>query len=190
LELTLELAKERGRDINVEEFNRKFKEHQELSRTSSSGMFKGGLADASEKTVKYHTANHLLLAALRQILGSRISQKGSNITVERLRFDFSHSDKMAEKEIKEVEDIVNQKIKEDLSVVFEEMTLEEAKKKGATGVFENKYEGKVKVYSIGDFSKEICGGPHVNRTGELGHFKILKEESSSAGIRRIRAVLE
>ncbi len=190
LELTLELAKERGRDINVEEFNKKFKEHQELSRTSSSGMFKGGLADNSEQVVKYHTVNHLLLAALRKVLGGQVSQKGSNITIERLRFDFSHPEKMTEKEIKEVEEIVNQKIKEDLPVVCEEMSLDEAKKKGATGVFEDKYEEKVKVYSIGDFSKEICGGPHVSRTGELGHFKVVKEESSSAGIRRIRAVLE
>ncbi len=190
LELTLELAKERGKDIDVEEFNKKFKEHQELSRTSSSGMFKGGLADVSEKTIKYHTVNHLLLAALRQVLGSHIFQKGSNITVERLRFDFSHPEKMTEKEIKEVENLVNQKIKEDLPVICEEMTLKEAKEKGATGVFENKYEEIVKVYSIGDFSKEICGGPHVSRTGELGHFKVVKEESSSAGIRRIRAILQ
>ena len=190
LELTLELAKERGRDINVEEFNKKFKEHQDLSRTSSSGMFKGGLADNSEQVVEYHTANHLLLAALRQVLGNQVSQKGSNITTERLRFDFVHPGKMTEKEIKEVEEIVNQKIKEDLPVVCEKMSLEEAKGKGATGVFEDKYEEKVKVYSISDFSKEICGGPHVRRTGELGHFKIVKEESSSAGIRRIRAVLE
>ncbi|MBM3257742.1 MAG: alanine--tRNA ligase [Candidatus Nealsonbacteria bacterium] len=190
LELTLELAKEKGKNINLEEFNKKFKEHQELSRTASSGMFKGGLADASEQAVKYHTANHLLLAALRQVLGSHVSQKGSNITAERLRFDFVHPGKMTDKEIKEVEDIVNQKIKDDLTVICQEMTLAEAKEKGATGVFEDKYEEKVKVYSINDFSKEICGGPHVKRTGQLGSFKIIKEESSSAGIRRIRAVLE
>ena len=190
LELTLELAKERGRDINVEEFNKKFKEHQELSRTSSSGMFKGGLADNSEQVVKYHTVNHLLLAALRKVLGGQVSQKGSNITIERLRFDFSHPEKMTEKEIKEVEEIVNQKIKEDLPVVCEEMSLEQAKERGAMGIFDSKYGERVKVYTIGDFSREICGGPHVNKTFELGKFKIIKEESASAGVRRIKAILE
>src|SRR4030042_1018214 len=185
-EIMQELCIEKNIKFDENGFESEFKKHQDLSRTSSSGMFKGGLADASEKTIQYHTANHLLLVALRQVLGGHVSQKGSNITTERLRFDFLHLEKMTEKEIKEVEDIVNQKIKEDLSVVYEEMTLDEAKKKGATGVFEDKYEEKVKVYSIGDFSKEICGGPHVIRTGELGHFKVVKEESSSAGIRRIR----
>jgi len=190
LELTLELAEERGRKIDVKEFERKFKEHQDLSRTASAGMFKGGLADSSEKTVKYHTANHLLLAALRRVLGEHVSQKGSNITIERLRFDFSHPEKMTEKEIKETENIVNEKIKEDLPVVCEEISLEKAKEKGATGVFESKYGETVKVYSINDFSKEICGGPHVKKTGELGCFKIVKEESSGSGVRRIKAVLE
>ena len=190
LELTMELAKEKGRTVDLEEFNRKFKEHQELSRTASAGMFKGGLADTGKQAVKYHTATHLLLAALRQVLGPKVYQRGSNINAERLRFDFSHSQKMTPEQIKKVEDIVNQKIKEDLPVICEETSLEEAKKKGATGVFETKYGEKVKVYGIGEFSKEICGGPHVERTLELGEFKILKEESSAAGVRRIRAILE
>ena len=190
LELTMELAKEKGRTIDVTEFNEKFKKHQELSRTASAGMFKGGLADTGKQAVKYHTATHLLLAALRQILGPNVYQKGSNINAERLRFDFSHPQKMTQEQIKKVEDIVNQKIKEDLPVICEEMSLEKAKEKGATGVFEEKYGEKVKVYGIGEFSKEICGGPHVERTSELGEFKILKEESSSAGARRIKAVLK
>jgi alanyl-tRNA synthetase len=131
-----------------------------------------------------------MLAALRQVLGKQVSQKGSNITPERLRFDFSYNQKMTPEEIKQVEDLVNDKIKEDLPVKMEEMTLEEAKAVGATGVFESKYGERVKVYTIGDFSKEICGGPHVKHTGEIGKFKIIKEESSSAGIRRIRAIVE
>jgi alanyl-tRNA synthetase len=153
-------------------------------------MFKGGLADASEETIKYHTAAHLMLAALREVLGDHVTQKGSNITPERLRFDFSHSEKMTPEQLKQVEDVVNEKIKKDLSVKIEEMTMEEAKQIGATGVFESKYGEKVKVYSVGDFSREICGGPHAERTGILGKFKITKEESSSAGVRRIKAVLE
>ncbi len=192
LEMTEELAKEKGLnlDIDKKDFEEEFQKHQELSRTASAGMFKGGLVDSGEQAVKYHTANHLLLAALRQVLGDHVLQKGSNITAERLRFDFSHPDKMTEKEIKEVEDMVNQKIKEDLPVACEEMAFDKAKEAGAMGVFESKYGEKVKVYAIGDFSKEICGGPHVNRISELGHFKIIKEESSSSGIRRIRAILE
>ncbi len=154
------------------------------------GIFKSGLADHSEMVTKYHTATHLLLAALRKILGGHVTQKGSNITTERMRFDFSHPEKMTPEQVKQTENLVNQKIKEDLPVKMEEMSLEEAKKQGATGVFEQKYGDKVKVYSIGDFSKEICGGPHVERTGVLGKFKIIKEEASSAGVRRIKAVLE
>jgi alanyl-tRNA synthetase len=173
-----------------EEFNEEFKKHKELSRTASAGMFKGGLADTGEKAMKYHTASHLLLAALRQVLGNHVVQKGSNINSERLRLDFSHPQKMTKEEIKKVEDIVNQKIKEDLPVSFEEINLEQAKKKGAMGVFEDRYGEKVKVYTVQGFSKEICGGPHVKRTGELGNFKIKKEESSSSGVRRIKAVLE
>ena len=190
LELTMELARERGKTVDVEEFNRKFKEHQKLSRTASAGMFKGGLADTGKQAIKYHTATHLLLAALRQVLGTHVFQRGSNINAERLRFDFFHPQKMTREQIKKVEDIVNQKIKEDLPVICQETTLKEAKEKGATGVFETKYGEKVKVYGIGEFSKEICGGPHAERTSELGEFKILKEESSAAGVRRIRAILK
>jgi len=190
LEMTEELAKEKGIIIAKKDFENEFQKHQNLSRTASVGMFKGGLVDSGEMAVKYHTANHLLLAALRQILGDHVSQKGSNITEERLRFDFSHPDKMTEEEIKKVEEIVNEKAKEGLPVICEEIAFNEAKEKGATGVFESKYGERVKVYSIGDFSKEICGGPHIDNTSELGHFKIVKEESSSSGIRRIRAILE
>ena len=190
IELTEELAKEKGIKIDKEKFEKEFKKHQELSRTASAGMFKGGLADEGEKVIKYHTATHLLLAALRKVLGDHVSQKGSNINAERSRFDFSHPQKMTEEEIKKVEDLVNEKIKDNLSVTCEEISLEEAKKQGATGVFESKYGEKVKVYSIGDFSKEICGGPHIKKTGELGEFKIIKEESSSSGIRRIKSILQ
>lgn len=190
LELTEELAKEKNIAIDKKEFERAIKKHQELSRKGAEQKFKGGLADHSEKTTRYHTATHLLLAALRKVLGEHVEQRGSNITAERLRFDFSHKEKLTKEEIKKIEDLVNEKIKQDLEVRCEEMSLEEAKKQGSTGVFGEKYGAKVKVYSIGDFSKEICGGPHVKRTSELGTFKIIKEESSSAGIRRIRAVLE
>jgi len=190
LELTIELAKEKGIKIDVEEFNKKFREHQEISRVGAEKKFVGGLADHSEKTIKYHTAAHLMLAVLRKVLGGEVYQKGSNITAERLRFDFNYPQKLNEEQIRKVEDLVNQKIKEDLPVACKEMSLEDAKKKGAMGVFEEKYGKIVKVYSIGDFSKEICGGPHVKRTSELGNFKITKEESSGAGVRRIRAVLE
>jgi len=178
----------------LHQFHKALQKHQELSRTASVGKFKGGLADAGEETKKLHTAAHLLLAALRKVLGEHISQKGSNITIERLRFDFSHPEKMTDEQKKQVEDLVNEAIKKDLPVKMEEMSLAEAKKQGAMGVFESKYGAKVKVYTVGDdneiFSKEICGGPHVERTGELGHFKIIKEESSSAGVRRIKATFE
>lgn len=184
--------------IDRNEFNRELSKHQELSRTASAGMFKGGLADASEATIKYHTAAHLLLAALRKVLGEYVIQKGSNITAERLRFDFSHKEKMTDEEKEKVENLINQAIKQNLPVICEEMRLEEAKTKGAQGIFETKYGERVKVYTIGDysadsrspFSREICGGPHVENTGVLGNFKILKEESSSAGVRRIKAILE
>jgi len=175
------------------EFKKELDAHQELSRTASSGMFKGGLADASLETTKLHTAAHLMLAGLRKVLGENVVQKGSNITAERLRFDFAHSEKMTGEQIKDVENFVNGIIKEDLPVVCEEMTLEKAKELNAMGVFESKYGEKVKVYTVGSggniASREICGGPHVERTGTLGHFKIQKEESSSSGIRRIRATL-
>ena len=192
--LTFDVIKDfagtKAANLNQKDFDAEFKKHQELSRTASAGMFKGGLADASEETIKYHTAAHLMLAALRQVLGDQVSQKGSNITPERLRFDFSYNQKMAPEEIRQVEDLVNDKIKEDLPVKMEEMTLEEARTAGATGAFESKYGERVKVYSIDNFSKEICGGPHVKHTGEIGKFKIIKEESSSAGIRRIKAIVE
>ncbi|MDD5145912.1 MAG: alanine--tRNA ligase [Candidatus Pacebacteria bacterium] len=190
IELTEELAKEKNLKVDKEGFEEAFKKHQDLSRTASAGMFKGGLSDTGMISIKYHTATHLLLSALRQVLGDHIFQRGSNINAERLRFDFSHPQKMTEEEIKKVEDLVNKKIKEDIEVVYEEMNLEAAKKAKAMGVFENKYGENVKVYTIGEYSKEICGGPHVKRTSELGHFKIIKEESSGAGVRRIKAVLE
>ena len=189
-EITSDLAEEQGFKIDMTEFDKLFKEHQDKSRIGSEQKFKGGLADQNEQTIKYHTATHLLHKALQIVLGDHAKQKGSNITTERLRFDFSHPEKMTKEQLQQVEDIVNEKIKEDLPVTCEEMTVEEAKKAGATGLFENKYGEKVKVYTIGDFSKEICGGPHVKHTGELGKFKILKEESSSAGVRRIKAILE
>ena len=173
------------------------KRHQELSRTASAGMFKGGLADDSEMAAKYHTATHLLQAALRLVLGEGVAQKGSNINSERMRFDFTYGEKMTPEQIADTERIVNEQIAADWPVMCVEMSLEGAKASGATGLFENKYGDKVKVYTIGmeegagpAFSKEICGGPHASRTGELGHFRILKEESSSAGVRRIKAVLE
>ncbi len=190
IEMTGELAKEKNILIDEKEFNEEIKKHQELSRAGAEQKFKGGLADHSEQVVKYHTAAHLMLAALRQVLGEHVAQKGSNITAERLRFDFSHGQKMTSEEIKQVENIVNEKIQADLPVQMEEMSLEEAKAQGATGVFESKYGEQVKVYTIDNFSKEICGGPHVERTGVLGKFKIIKEESSSAGVRRIKAILE
>ena len=189
-EITSDLAEEQGFKIDMTEFDKLFKEHQDKSRMGSEQKFKGGLADQNEQTIKYHTATHLLHKALQIVLGDHAKQKGSNITTERLRFDFSHPEKMTKEQLQQVEDIVNEKIREDLPVTCEEMTVEEAKKAGATGLFENKYGEKVKVYTIGDFSKEICGGPHVKHTGELGKFKILKEESSSAGVRRIKAILE
>ena len=189
-EITADLAREQGFEIDNSEFEKLFKEHQEKSRMGSEQKFKGGLAEQSEKTIAYHTATHLLHKALQIVLGPNATQKGSNITTERLRFDFSHPEKMTKEQIQQVEDIVNEQIKRDLPVTCEEMSLEDAKNSGAMGLFENKYGDKVKVYTIGDFSKEICGGPHVTHTGELGHFKIKKEESSSAGVRRIKAVLE
>ncbi len=173
----------------LERFNLEKKKHQEISRKGAEKKFKGGLADESYETTKLHTAAHLLLQALREILGSHVVQKGSNITQERLRFDFSHPEKLTPEQLKKVEDLVNKKIKENLPVRFQEMTLDEAKKQGAMGVFEERYANKVKVYTIGDFSKEICGGPHVKNTSKLGEFKIKKEESVGAGVRRIKAVL-
>jgi alanyl-tRNA synthetase len=190
LELTKEIAREHNVAVDEEQYREEFKKHQALSRTVSAGMFKGGLADAGESAARLHTATHLLLAALRKVLGDQVAQKGSNITGERLRLDFSHDKKMTPEEIRKVEDLVNEAISKNISVKCEEMTLNEAQKSGALGVFGEKYGDKVKVYSIYDFSKEICGGPHASATGELGKFRIKKEEASSAGVRRIKAVLE
>jgi alanyl-tRNA synthetase len=190
LEITKELAQEKGIKVDEAGFNQEFTKHQDLSRTAMEGRFKGGLADNSELTAKMHTATHLMLAALRQVLGDHVLQKGSNITPERIRFDFSHDQKMTPEQIKQVEAIVNEQIKNNLPVICQEMDLDQAKKIGAMGVFDHKYGDKIKVYSAGEFSQEICGGPHAKNTGELGHFKITKEESSSAGIRRIKAILE
>jgi len=194
IEITEELAKEKGIKIDRKKFEQEFKKHQELSRTATAGKFKSGLADNSEQVTKLHTTTHLLLAALRQVLGEHVYQKGSNITAERLRLDFSHPEKMTVEQIKKVEDIVNEQIKKDLPVSCCEMSLEEAKKIGAMGVFESKYSDKVKVYTVGKekapFSCEICAGPHIENTSKLGHLRILKEESSSAGVRRIKAILE
>ena len=190
LEMTLELANEKGLKLSKEDYEQEFIKHQELSRTASAGMFKGGLADNSEISKKYHTATHLLHQALKDVLGDHVEQKGSNINDARLRFDFSHPNKMTEEEVNKVEELVNNKIKENLNISFIEMDIEDAKKEGAIGLFNNKYGEKVKVYSIGDYSKEICGGPHIENTKDLGIFKIKKESSSSSGIRRIKAILE
>ncbi len=192
IELTEELSRERGFKVDKKAFEEEFRKHQELSRTASAGQFKGGLADSSEQVVKLHTASHLLHQALIDVLGITADQKGSNITAERLRFDFACPRKLTPEEMKKVEDIVNEKIREDLPVHFELLAVHEAKSRGALGVFEEKYAkmDKVKVYFVGDYSKEICGGPHVTHTGEIGKFKITKEEASSAGVRRIRATVE
>lgn len=190
IELTEELAAENGLKVNRQEFDEAYKKHQELSRAGSEQMFKGGLADHSEVSTRYHTATHLLHKALRIVLGDHVAQKGSNINTERVRFDFSHPAPMTKEEIAKVEAIVNEQIHRDLPVTMEMMSLEEAKASGAIALFGEKYEAVVKVYSIGDFSKEVCGGPHVERTGSLGRFRIQKEQSSSAGVRRIYGILE
>ncbi|MBE0600159.1 MAG: alanine--tRNA ligase, partial [Firmicutes bacterium] len=190
IEMTAELAKERGLTVDMAGYELSFKEHQEKSHAGAEQTFKGGLADHSEATTKLHTATHLLHKALRQVLGDEVAQKGSNITAERLRFDFSFGRKVEKDELAKVEAIVNGVILAAMPVTMEEMTVDEAKTQGAIGLFESKYGEKVKVYTIGDFSKEICGGPHVQNTSELGSFKIQKEESSSAGVRRIKAVVK
>jgi alanyl-tRNA synthetase len=193
------MARDKGQVITRTFFEAEFKKHQDLSRAGAEQKFAGGLADNSEETTKLHTATHLLQAALRQVLGPHIFQRGSNITAERLRFDFSHPEKVTPEQLIEVEKIVNAAISKKLPVVCEMMEISEAKASGAVGVFEEKYEklgGKIKVYTIGGqggespVSREVCGGPHVENTGNLGCFKILKEEAVSAGVRRIKAVLE
>jgi len=190
IEITEELAKENGINVDITGFEKENKKHQELSRTTSTETFKSGLANNSKATMRLHTVTHLLNQALRLVLKNpEIFQKGSNITFERARFDFNFDRKLTSEELKKVEELVNEVIQRNLDVVCEEMTIGEAKKQGAQGVFCSKYGEKVKVYSIGDFSKEICAGPHVKNTSEIGKFKILKEESSSAGVRRIKAVV-
>lgn len=193
-EMTKELAEERGSVVDPESFKEKTKEHQALSRAGAEKKFKGGLADASEISVKYHTTTHLLHQALRAVLGTHVFQKGSNITPERLRFDFSHTQKMTPEEVQEVEELVNEKIREDLAVTYEDVPREEAERRGAVGLFGEKYGDTVRIYQIGagekKFSVEFCGGPHVKNTSELGHFKIVKEEAVAQGVRRIKAVLE
>lgn len=189
LELTIEMAKEIGYNVDEEGYHKAFLEHQEKSRTAAAGTFKGGLSDTSDNTARLHTATHLLLAALQTLFDPNIIQKGSNITPERLRFDFNFPRKMLPEELKQLEDFVNDAIKKEVDVTCEEMTLDEARASGAKGIFANKYGEKVKVYTIGTISKEICGGPHANNTRELKSFKIIKEESSSSGVRRIKAVI-
>jgi len=189
LELTQDLAREHGLEVDVEGFQSAFEKHQEASKAGADQTFKGGLADHGVQTTRLHTVTHLLHKALREVLGEHVQQKGSNITPERLRFDFTHPDKMSPEEIKAVEDMVNLQIQRGLEVTMAVMPLTEAKAQGAMAFFGDKYEEVVKVYSIGDFSKEVCGGPHVGNTAELGTFKIQKEQSSSAGVRRIRGVL-
>lgn len=189
IELTAELAREKGCDVDTEGFYRKFREHQEKSRQGAAGKFAGGLADHSEQTARLHTATHLLNGALRAVLGEEISQRGSNITPQRLRFDFSFGRKVTAQELAQVEEIVNQAIEKKIDVIMEEMTSQEAYAAGAVGVFSDKYGERVKVYTIPGYSKEICGGPHAGNTGELGSFRIIKEEASSAGVRRIKAVI-
>ena len=190
LELTIELANERGLNVDVEGYNQKFREHQELSRSSSQGKFKGGLAGDSEIETRYHTATHLLNAALKEVVDKNIHQRGSNITVERMRFDFNCDHKLTDEEKMKVEDLVNKWIDEGLDVRVDEMSKQEAITSGAECMFIEKYPDIITVYSIGDISKELCGGPHVKNTKEIGKFKIIKEEASSAGVRRIKAVIE
>jgi alanyl-tRNA synthetase len=203
LEMTQELALENGLTVDVNEFDESFKKHQELSHTGAEQKFAGGLADHSEISTKYHTATHLLHATLLKILGPHATQRGSNITQERMRFDFAHPEKLTVEQIKQAETLVNAAIEKDYPVSWQEMSFEEAKKKCAIGLFEDKYESKIKVYTVGDpespatadpttptYSREVCGGPHVEHTGTMGKFKIVKEEAVSAGVRRIKAILE
>ncbi|MBR6186701.1 MAG: hypothetical protein IKQ41_10625 [Clostridia bacterium] len=189
IEMTKELAAEKGLTVDEDDFAQRFRQHQETSHAGAEQRFKGGLADASEQTACLHTATHLLQAALRKVLGDEVHQKGSNITAERLRFDFTFGRKMTPEELQEVERLVNAAIEAKAPVTMEEMTVAEAKAQGAMGLFESKYGERVKVYTMGQFSKEICGGPHASNTGDLVSFKIQKEESSSAGVRRIKATI-
>lgn len=189
IEFTSELAQERGYQVDMDGFHKKFEEHQNKSRQGAAGKFAGGLADNNEQTARLHTATHLLNGALRNVLGDEVSQRGSNITSERLRFDFSFGRKMTKEELAQVEAIVNEAIGKNIDVILEEMTPEKAYEEGAVGVFSGKYGEIVKVYTVPGYSKEICGGPHAKNTGELVSFKIVKEEASSAGVRRIKGVI-
>jgi alanyl-tRNA synthetase len=189
-ELSREYAISKGIGIEEADFEAEFEKHKNLSRSASAGQFASGLADHSEKTVQYHTATHLLHQALRTILGDQVQQKGSNITPERLRFDFSYPEKMTTEQISQVENLVNEQIGRKLEVTSVTMSPDQAAGEGAIGLFGHKYGESVSVYTMGDFSKEICTGPHVKNTGELGHFRIAKEEAVSAGVRRIKAVIE
>ena len=194
LELTEELFREKGQEIDHKQFEEEFEKHRELSRTASAGMFKGGLAGDTPETRKYHTAAHLLQASLRKILGDHVEQAGQNITDERLRFDFKHTEALTQEEIKLIGDQVNQVIEKDLPVTSRVMSLGDAYKEGALGFFKDKYGEQVSVYTVGNesnfFSKEICGGPHVTHTGEIGHVTITKEESAGSGVRRLYITLK
>ena len=190
LELTIEMAEEHGLTVDVKKYEECFAEHQQISRQGAEQAFKGGLKDTSVTSARLHTATHLLLSALRKLFGNDVEQRGSNITPERLRFDFNFDRKILPEELIEIEKIVNEAISKKIDIICENMSVEDAKKQGAVGIFENKYGDVVKVYTIPGFSKEICGGPHAQNTSELHHFKILKEESSSSGIRRIKAILD
>jgi alanyl-tRNA synthetase len=188
-EMTEEIARERGQVVDRAEFENEFKRHQDLSRSAAKGMFKGGLQDHSEAVVKLHTATHLMHSALREVLGKHVQQKGSNITAERLRFDFSHGEKVSPEQMSVIEKIVNEQIQRDLPIAWKTTSYQAAIDEGALAFFGERYPENVKVYTIGDFSREICGGPHAESTKALGTFKILREEASSAGVRRIYAAL-
>jgi alanyl-tRNA synthetase len=190
IELTIEMAEELGFTVDKEGFDVAFHEHQEKSRSAEKGEFKGGLSDGGEMETRYHTAVHLMQAGLRKVLGDTVFQRGQNITSERARFDFSYDKPMTREEIEAVENYVNDVVKKEVDVTMEEMSVEDAKNAGAIGIFDSKYGDVVKVYTVGEYSKEICGGPHVKNTREIGKFKIVKEQSSSAGVRRIRAEIE
>ncbi len=189
-ELVEELYKDKNLEFDKEKFEKEVEKHKEASKTASAGMFKGGLADHSEETTKLHTATHLLHAALRKVLGEHVSQKGSNITAERLRFDFSHPQKLTEEEIKKVEDLINEQVKKGLPITMETKTFKEVQEEGALAFFGEKYGERVNVYTIGDFSKEVCGGPHVSKTSELGHVRIIKQEKVGSGVIRVYATVQ
>lgn len=190
IELTLEMAREKGLEVDMDSYAKCFAEHQQKSKMNSDQLFKGGLSDTSKQTANLHTATHLLLGALRRKFGNHIEQRGSNITPDRLRFDFNFDRKITPEELKEIEEMVNEAIDKQVDVVCETLSIDEARKSGAMGIFNDKYGDSVKVFTIEGYSKEICGGPHASNTSDLGHFEIVKEESSSSGIRRIKAIIK